>query len=92
MLCECRTYPGTVIRAFCLILSSVLVLFIFFLFHPSSCLATTHSSIAVYSAYLKIPLVTVCTTCFNSQKLLHFAHRVYLCVSYDSQNKQRVFP
>jgi hypothetical protein len=24
--------------------------------------------------------------------ILHFAHRVYLCVSYDSQNKQLLFP
>jgi hypothetical protein len=28
----------------------------------------------------------------HNTKTLHSAHKVYLCVSYDSQNKQRLFP
>jgi hypothetical protein len=29
---------------------------------------------------------------YNHTKTPHFAHRVYLCVPYDSHNKQRLFP
>jgi hypothetical protein len=40
---------------------------------------------------LQSPVVTICTTCFNTLKL-HSAHTVYLCVPYGSHNKQRLFP
>jgi hypothetical protein len=33
------------------------------------------------------PVVTTCITYFSILKL-HFAHRVYLCVSYGSHNKR----
>jgi hypothetical protein len=32
--------------------------------------------------------LTVCTSCFNTLRTLHSAHRVYLCVPYGSHNKQ----
>jgi hypothetical protein len=36
-------------------------------------------------------VVTISTTCVNI-KTLNFSHGVYLCVSYDFQHKQRLFP
>jgi hypothetical protein len=32
----------------------------------------------------------MCTTCFNIRGL-YFSHRMHLCVSHDSQNKQQPF-
>jgi hypothetical protein len=37
---------------------------------------------------LQSPTVTVCPNCFNNQELCI----LYLCVSYDSHCKQRLFP
>jgi hypothetical protein len=36
-------------------------------------------------------VITICTSCHSIQ-ILHFAIRICSCVSYDSHNKQRLFP
>lgn len=37
-------------------------------------------------------VVTICTTCINTKKLWNWGHRIYLCVSYDCQNIEEIFP
>jgi hypothetical protein len=36
-------------------------------------------------------MVTICTTYFNIPKILHSAHRVYMCVSHGSHKKKSDF-
>jgi hypothetical protein len=44
------------------------------------------SSLTLYN-----PVVTLCTTCFNT-KSLHFAHTLYLCVPYDDEGEGEDIP
>jgi hypothetical protein len=37
-------------------------------------------------------VIATYTTCFNIKKSVHFAHKVYLCVSYDCKNKEGLNP
>jgi len=41
---------------------------------------------------LKVPVVTICTTVFNTNKFLRSAHTVHLRVLCGSENKQLLFP
>jgi hypothetical protein len=52
----------------------------------------THLSLSYSNLNLQSPVVTIRTTCFNIPKLYILPHTVYLCVSYGSHNKQRLFP
>jgi hypothetical protein len=38
-----------------------------------------------------VVMSNVCTACFNVEELNVAAHVLYLCASYDFQNKQRLF-
>jgi hypothetical protein len=42
---------------------------------------------------LESPVVTICATCFNNKEFCILLTRcTYIWVSYDSDNKQRLFP